>query len=137
MRTLRPRPLVPVLLLSGACLLAGADGAAAAQLSCGDVVTHDVRLSNDLIDCPGDGLVIGADDITVSLGGHLVDGQGAFGSAGIDDSGGYDGVRVQNGTVREFQTGVELDGTHGATVRGMTLQGNFERGIWLDGFAAL
>ena len=140
---MRPRPgkpLLPLLLISAACLLGGANSAAAAQLSCGDVVTHDVRLDNDLLDCAGDGLVIGADGVSLSLGGHVVDGLGAsspFGSSGIDNSGGFDDVRIFNGTVREFRTGVELVGTHGNVVRGLSVHDNQDSGIFVDGFASL
>ena len=48
----------------------------AAHVTCGDVITQDTTLDSDLIDCPGDGLVIGADGVTLDLGGHTVDGTG-------------------------------------------------------------
>ena len=41
---------------------------------CGDVITQDTKLGNDLVDCPADGLVIGADDVTLDLHGHTIDG---------------------------------------------------------------
>ncbi len=49
------------------------------------VVTADVRLSADLLDCPGSGLVIAASGITIDLAGHTVAGTGS--GAGIDNSG--------------------------------------------------
>ena len=30
------------------------------HVQCGDVITQDTTLDSDLIDCPGDGIVIGA-----------------------------------------------------------------------------
>ena len=42
--------------------------------SCGDVITQDTTLDSDLIDCPGDGVVIGASGITLDLAGHTIDG---------------------------------------------------------------
>jgi large repetitive protein len=138
MKAHRRQPLLRLVLLASAFLCAAVDPAAAAQLSCGDVVTQDTRLENDLLDCPGDGLVIGASGITLSLGGHRVDGLGAespFGSTGIDNSGGYDDVKILNGSVTEFRTGVELVGTQGAVVRLLSLERNVEAGIQLDGFA--
>jgi hypothetical protein len=38
------------------------------HVRCGDVITQDTTLDSDLIDCPGDGIVIGASDITLDLG---------------------------------------------------------------------
>ena len=97
-----------LLALAGAGLLAGVAGPAWAgddEVRCGDTLTQDTTLSSDLLDCPGFGLVIGADRITVDLGGHVVDGVGT--GTGIR-SHGYADVRIENGTVREFQTGVSL-----------------------------
>jgi parallel beta-helix repeat protein len=96
--------------------------AAAKQLSCGDTITTDTTLESDLIDCPNNGVMIGADDVTLDLNGHLVDGDGTE-FAGCDpnaevcDSGivddGHDGVTVKHGRVREFGVGV-LVGTSSA-----------------------
>ncbi len=41
-----------------------------ATLACGDVVLESVVLQNDLLNCLGEGLVIGAPDIEVDLNGH-------------------------------------------------------------------
>jgi hypothetical protein len=91
-----------------------ASGATAAPLSCGDTVTHDTTLTADLLNCQGDGLVIGADDITVDLNGHTVDGtvtqasdcdQPPFGVVGVKNES-HDGVTIENGTVQQFATGV-------------------------------
>jgi hypothetical protein len=43
-------------------------------VQCGQTLTHSVKLTKDLVNCRGDGLVIGADGITVDLNGHTVDG---------------------------------------------------------------
>jgi parallel beta-helix repeat protein len=96
--------------------------AAAKQLSCGDTITTDTTLENDLLDCPNNGVVIGADGITLDLNGHRIDGDGTE-FAGCDpnaevcDSGivddGHDGITVKHGRVREFGVGV-LVGTSSA-----------------------
>jgi len=39
-------------------------------------ITTDTKLANDLTACPGDGIVIGADNITLDLNGHMIDGDG-------------------------------------------------------------
>ena len=104
-----------VLLLGGAATApAGAD-----TVSCGDTVTRDVTLAADLLDCPGFGLVIGADGITVDLAGHVIDGVGG-GGVGIR-SHGFADVRIEDGTIREFGTGISLG-------RAPSFPGGSERG---------
>ena len=49
-------------------------GRAKPTLQCGQTVTHSVKLNADLTDCPDNGLVIGANDVTVDLNGHTIDG---------------------------------------------------------------
>ena len=91
-----------------------ADPALADHVSCGDTITADTTLDSDLVDCPNNGIVIGADDITLDLNGHRIDGDGTeFQDAlrtepcdlGIANDG-HDGVTVSDGSVREFATGV-------------------------------
>ena len=48
--------------------------ALASQVRCGDVITQDTRLEADLVNCPGDGIVIGADHVALDLNGHVIDG---------------------------------------------------------------
>jgi parallel beta-helix repeat protein len=95
---------------------------AAKPPKCGDTITKDTTLHKDLVDCPNNGIVIGADGVTLDLNGHLVDGDGtpAVGcnprkevcdSGVVDD--GHDGVTVMHGRVREFGVGV-LFGTSAA-----------------------
>jgi large repetitive protein len=89
--------------------------ASANHVNCGDTIVADTTLDSDLVNCPNNGIVIGADAITLDLNGHLVDGDGAE-TAGCDpdrepcDLGvanfGHDGVTVMNGSVREFAVGV-------------------------------
>lgn len=105
---------VLALTVVAAIALSRAD-AAAKQLSCGETITTDTTLDSDLLDCPNNGIVIGADGVTLDLNGHLVDGDGTE-FAGCDpnaevcDSGivddGHDGVTVKHGRVREFGVGV-------------------------------
>jgi parallel beta-helix repeat protein len=104
------------------CLLAfplasAAGGGALAQtapLGCGDTITVDATLDRDLRDCPNNGIVIGADDITLDLNGHTISGDGkpfkACPEREICDVGvlndGHDGVTVRNGSVGQFDSGV-------------------------------
>ncbi len=102
---------------------------AAAAVSCGDVITESTLLTADLLDCPGDGLIIGASRIIVDLNDHLVDGVG-LGTGIFND--GYTLVTVRNGTIREFDYGVELIGRAGANVvTRVRLEGNEIAGVQL------
>jgi parallel beta-helix repeat protein len=108
------RGLMTLIVVAGVAL-----GLAACQPSsdCGRVLTQDTTLQSDVLNCPGDGLVIGADGIEVRLAGHTVDGVGAAGSAGIRVAG-HDGVVVRGpGLVKEFDDGVRVEGGTGNRVR--------------------
>src|SRR4051794_9481152 len=98
--------VVSMTLTVGMMAFTASGQAVASHVQCGDVITSDTTLDSDLLDCPGDGVVIGADGVTLDLAGHLIDGdglQGDFpGDQGVDDSGGFDRVRVLNGTVQQF-----------------------------------
>ena len=108
--------------------LAAAGGISYAQdrpnaggVSCGETITADTTLDSDLTDCPNNGIVIGADDITLDLNDHVIDGDGtpAAGCGPEDDcdlglaSIGHDGVTVVHGSVREFAIGVAVAGESG------------------------
>ena len=93
-----------------------------ASISCGEVITRSTLVTNDLAECPGDGLVVGAPRIVVDLAGHTIDGVG-LGSGILND--GFADVTVRNGTVRDFDHGVELlSETEENLVEGLTLREN-------------
>jgi parallel beta-helix repeat protein len=100
----------------------GAGQAPANHVQCGDTVTQDTTLDSDLIDCPRKGIVIGADNVTLDLSGHTIDGLG-FPHAGIGvDVRGHDSVAIENGTIREFGSfGVVFDGVNESRVRRLTI----------------
>ena len=118
--------VVGALVLLGTPVMAGSAGAAV--LSCGQVITQSTVLENDVGPCPANGangIVIGASNITLDLNGHTV-----FGSAGArgEGAGVYmlnrTGVTVKNGTVRDFDGGVAVDGGSANTVTGITARDN-------------
>jgi parallel beta-helix repeat protein len=127
--------------------LAGAGSAAATSspstVNCGDTLTHSVKLTADLTNCPGDGLVIGADGITVDLNGHTIDGTvtqttdcDVFpGGAGGINAGTYDGLTIKDGTIQQFANGFvaggDTDGMADSTLRGLTVRDNRFAGIEL------
>jgi parallel beta helix pectate lyase-like protein len=99
----------------------------AEALGCGTTITTDVKLQKDLIDCPSNGLVIGADGVTVDLNGHRIDGDAAeyseCGRTEPCDLGifvdGHDDVTIENGSVREFAVGVLVAQSRGTRVAGI------------------
>lgn len=136
----RPLPRTTILTVIASLMTAlGTHSALAASVTCGEVITQDTKLESDLVDCPEHGIVIGSDNISLDLGGHMIDGdpEGFFDN-GIDNSAGYDGVSIRNGTVREFDTGIALVGTIDNHVEALVVStANFGNGIVVDGFARL
>ena len=68
---------------------------AAKQPQCGDTITTDTTLHKDLVNCPNNGIVIGADNVTLDLNGHTIDGDGTP-SAGCDPNTEFCDVGVVN-----------------------------------------
>jgi parallel beta-helix repeat protein len=120
-------PATVVLAATVAAILALTGGeASAAHVSCGDMITVDTTLDSDLINCPNNGIVIGADNISLDLNGHTVDGDGTPASgcdpnSEVCDSGvvddGHNGITVMHGRVREFGVGVLLGTSTAGRVR--------------------
>ena len=79
----------------------------AVVVSCGQTITASIVVSNDLDDCPGYGLIVGANGITIDLGGHTIDGDAISGGDGVSN-GGFDNVKIQDGTITGFGFGVRL-----------------------------
>lgn len=105
--------------------------ALAASIGCGGVLTRSVVLSHDLLNCTGNGLVIGAGGSTVDLGGHTVDGTLSDHSVGVKNVG-HANVIVKHGAVREFDRGVQLLGAAGNQLRGLMVSQNSSDGIDLN-----
>jgi hypothetical protein len=100
-----------------------------AAVHCGQELTQSTLVTNDLSECPGDGLVIGADRIIIDLDGHTIDGTG-LGTGVLND--GHESVTVKNGTVRDFDYGVRLlSETRHNVIERLTLELNQLAGIEL------
>jgi large repetitive protein len=113
-------------------LAPGAQTAKAVQVSCGETITVDTTLDGDLVDCPSNGIVIGADDITLDLNGHLIDGDATpvadcprrqFCDTGVVNDG-HDGVTVRDGSVRQFGAGVFIGRARDNRVLGVSSSSN-------------
>lgn len=107
--------------------------AQASHVSCGQVITEDTTLDSDLVGCPHNGIVIGADGITLDLAGHRVEAAADGLGTGVRNVG-FGDVTVRDGTVSGFERGIAGDGASNMTAMGLTVSSdNF--GIGLD-FAA-
>jgi hypothetical protein len=91
---------------------------AAAQPSCGDVLTQDTTLTADL-GCDDTALVIGAAGITLDLGGHSV--YSTDGHTIVND--GHDDVTIRNGEVHGEGGLILLSGVSGNLVRDLYAEG--------------
>lgn len=81
----------------------------AVALGCGDTIYEDTVLTEDLMNCPERGIIIGADNITLDCKGHRVDGQ----PYGNNDHFGISlqtktGVTIKNCYITEFYQGLVL-----------------------------
>ena len=107
------------------------------QLSCGDTITVNTQLTTDLVNCPNNGLVIGADNVTLDLNGHVIDGDDAeftdcppneacdIGVLDFD----HHGVTIKGGKVREFTFGSLVIGATDSRLTRLDLSHNFFSGL--------
>jgi parallel beta-helix repeat protein len=99
------------------------------HVSCGETITTDTTLAADVANCPNEGIVIGADNITLDLNGHTVSGngstvavcpEGAYCDVGIDNTAGHNGVTIRNGGLRSFEIGVFVIGGSENRIHGLS-----------------
>ncbi len=122
-----------------------AEAASPTSVTCGTVITTDTVLSADLLDCPGSGLVIGADDITLDLNGHVLDGDAVEQTecaqgpgqcdVGVSNLSGHRGITVKGGSVSDFSFGVYLDEAADNTLSALTVSASLQAGAELHGLA--
>jgi hypothetical protein len=129
-RSLLPRAAVVGLAFAGVPWTPPA-ASAARPIRCGDAVTRSVLLTHDLRDCPGHGLIVAADNITIDLGGHVVDGTGSADSMGIGNRG-HAGVTIRNGIIREFGRGVVVSAAARNRILNNTIAKNAAEGVFSD-----
>ncbi|HEV2126070.1 MAG TPA: right-handed parallel beta-helix repeat-containing protein, partial [Chloroflexota bacterium] len=92
---------------------------AANRVTCGQTITKNTTLFADVGPCAGNGIIIGADNITLNLNGHTISG-----STGPAD-GNAAGVRLPN------RTGVTVTGLPGASGKKGTITG-FDVGVFIN-----
>lgn len=79
-----------------------------ATIGCGQTITVRTTLIANIGPCTGNGLVIGANGITLNCNGHKIRGTGAASGADGILLYGYTGVRVENCVVTGFDIGIFL-----------------------------
>ena len=93
-----------------------------AAVTCGQEIVVSTLVTNDLANCLGDGLVIGESHVILDLDGHSVDGVGL--AVGVRNDG-FDNVTIRNGTISDFDYGVQLNpGTSRGLVEKLVLTAN-------------
>jgi len=135
------QPLISFLLFAVVAVLvylaSGGAAAAVKQPNCGDTITTDVTLHHNLANCPNNGIVIGADNITLDLNYHTIDGDGRltrgcspteFCDVGVANFG-HDGVTVVHGSVRQFGGGVDFGGVRHNRLLDISASKNHSVGI--------
>jgi parallel beta-helix repeat protein len=129
--------VIVALVVVGLVVLSGAE-AADEQPKCGDTITTDTTLHRNLVNCPNNGIIIGADDVTLDLNYHRIDGDGTpaggcnpeteFCDIGVL-SDGHDGVTVMHGSVREFDVGAVVGEARHNRLLGISSSRNLSFGI--------
>jgi parallel beta-helix repeat protein len=137
-RTVTSRISLAILALAMACGIAvNPTQASPTDVSCGVTITSDTKLDGDLVDCPNNGIVIGADNITLDLNGHRIDGDGELKKdcdeicdiGVLNDS--HTGVTIEGGSVRDFAAGVVVFGASDNSVRHLSVSRNVFPGMLL------
>ncbi len=117
------------------------------QPQCGDTITADTTLHHNLVNCPDNGIVIGADNVTLDLNYHTIDGDGTptagcgqnewcdIGVVNLGQSAvigtGHDGVTVMHGSVHGFFAGVNIASASHNRVLGISASRNRFFGVGL------
>jgi hypothetical protein len=94
---------------------------------CGSTISANVHLETDIGPCPGNGIVVAGDDITVDLGGHTILGRDVGYGLRIQGS----GVTVTNGTVENFTVGMSI--APNLTVQAVRVTQNSDLGFSVSG----
>jgi parallel beta-helix repeat protein len=134
----KPLVLIAAIVAVVAAAIAVDDARAqASDLSCGETITADTTLHHDLVNCPTNGIVVGADNVTLDLNGHTIDGVGGpvpnptFGAphTGVQLVN-HDGITVKDGSIRQFPAGgLEVTGARDIRLLGLATSQNGDLGI--------
>jgi hypothetical protein len=114
---------------------AGGECGGGTPCSCGDTVTASRTLDADPVVqgvCSGDGLIIGASDVALTIrGGNTIRGSGH--GTGILLGAGASRVSVDSGAITGFAAGVRTTGNAGGRFTALSLHGNVDVGLDVTG----
>jgi nitrous oxidase accessory protein NosD len=114
-------------LLACGLFAVGPSPALATHVQCGAILTQDTTLDSDLIDCPGTGVTVAADGVTLDLGGHLIDGiDGPRPPFGVATAARVSGATIRGGRIHGFHYGVLISAGGPAVVSDLESSGNHE-----------
>ena len=95
---------------------------------CGDVIEESVVLEADIVGCADDGLIIGADGITLDCAGHSI--SGSESDVGILLEG-RNNVVIKNCDVSDFNRGIRVEGGTGNILTNNDVHDNGRQGIYV------
>jgi parallel beta-helix repeat protein/predicted outer membrane repeat protein len=84
------------------------------HIQCGDTIYHDTHLAEDLI-CSGDGLIIGADDITLYGHDFTISGDGGPSDYGVIFQN-VANAAIQDCVINNFRNGIRVYNSDGCTI---------------------
>ena len=116
--------------MAGALLCVGVPATVLGAI-CGQTIMQSVTLTAD--ETCGSTVVVGADGITIDLGGFTISGDGSF-VTGIDVNG-HSGVTIKNGTLRFFTFGIVANATDKLRLSRLVVHGMLGLGAIIDGAA--
>ncbi len=114
---------IALALALGAGLLAVGAPSYASSPACGATVTHNVKLKKNVRCTAGNGLVVGASNITINLNHHTISTTSVGQGNGVDATN-FFGITVTNGKIRGFNNGVNFDGVIGGTISKIKAKNN-------------
>ena len=117
-----------IFLLVVVMFLFSISGVKAGHVSCGQTIYQDTVLDSDLI-CPYDGIIMGANGITLDCNGHSISGTGNSNGVGVYLSGRNNNV-IENCNIQDFYRGIYLSsGSNFNTLTNNTANSNIWYGI--------
>jgi parallel beta-helix repeat protein len=99
------------------------------HLTCGDTIYEDTVMTEDLIDCPGDGLIIGADNITLDCSKYVIKGIKEPVSSGIKMEN-IKGVTIKNCYIERFHWAIRSENSDNNSFKNNHLNYN-EQGFFI------
>lgn len=100
----------------------------AAGFACGLTITKDITLSEDLVGCEGDGIIVAADGVTIDLNGHSIVGLRKERTAGVRVQG-VNNVTIKNGTIVAFERGIYLTSVDNASISEVEINASRYEGL--------